>query len=45
MTWFLVIFWGLAVIAIGLGVVISAEEYLTEKLYSSDSKGEQDGEA
>ena len=42
--WFIVIFWGLAVIAIGLGIVISAEEYITEKKYSSDSKGDDNGE-
>ena len=40
--WFITIFWGLAVLAIGLGIVISAEEYLTEKLYGSGSKGDND---
>jgi hypothetical protein len=41
-TWFIIIFWVLAAVAIVLGIVISADEYLTEKKYSS-SKGEQDG--
>ncbi len=40
--WFITMFWGLAVLAIGLGIVISAEEYLTEKRYSSGSKGDKD---
>jgi hypothetical protein len=40
--WFLVVFWGLAVLAIGLGIVISAEEYITEKFYSSGSTGDPD---
>ena len=42
--WFIFVFWGLAAIAIVLGIVISAEEYLTEKFYSSDSKGGRDGQ-
>lgn len=45
MTWFLTIFWGLAVVAIGLGIVISADEYLTEQRYSSGSKGDDHGQA
>lgn len=34
-------FWVLAAIAILLGIVISADEYITEKIYSA--KGETDG--
>ncbi len=40
--WFITMFWALAVLAIGLGIVISAEEYLTEKRYGSGSKGDKD---
>lgn len=44
--WFMVVFWGLAVLAVGLGIVISAEEYIAEKFYSSGSKakGDDNGE-
>lgn len=41
---FLIVFWGLAALAVVLGIVISAEEYLTEKTYSSGSRGLSDGE-
>ena len=44
MMWFMIVFWGLAVLAIGLGIVISAEEYITEKIHSSGSKGDANGE-
>lgn len=41
--WFIVLFWVLAALAIILGIVISADEYITEKIHSSDSKGANDG--
>lgn len=34
----------LFLVVIVLGVAISAEEYITEKIYSSDSKGKTDGQ-
>ncbi len=49
---FVAVFWVLAVVAIGLGIIISADEWWNEHLYSSDSgrywpaqnkEGEKDG--
>jgi hypothetical protein len=49
---YLMIFWGLVMVALSLGILISIKEDVDEKLYSSDSarfwpaqdKGENDGE-
>lgn len=40
MVWFYTLFWGLAALSVVLGVLISAEEYITEKIHGSDSKGD-----